>query len=114
MTIGEVERDQVPVACTLPTAQVPQRLAEFEELFAVVREARRPAPTRLLLTLQPAPGRAEAVRGLAARESACCSFFGFAVHGEDDEVVLEVGVPTARVEVLDAMAARAARGGGRS
>lgn len=114
MAIGDVDRDPVPAACTLPTEQVPLRVAEFEDLLAVVRTARRPEPTRLLLTLQPAPGRAEAVRDLAARESACCSFFRFVVREEDDGVVLEVDVPTAQVGVLDAMADRAADAGGRS
>ncbi len=114
MTIIDVNRGQVPAACTLPTEQVPLRLSEFGDLFAVVCAAQRPAPTRLLLTLQPAAGRAEAVRDLAARESACCSFFRFVVREEDDGVALEVSVPAAQVGVLDAMAARAAHDGGRS
>ena len=107
-------REQVPAACTLPTAEVPLRVTEFEELFAVVRAVQRPAPTRLLLALQPAAGRAEAARDLAARESACCSFFRFAVREADDGVLLEVTVPAAQVAVLDAMADRVAAAGGPS
>ena len=114
MTIIDVTRGQAPAACTLPTEQVPLRMSEFEDLLAVVRAAQRPAPTRLLLTLEPAAERAEAVRDLAARESACCSFFRFEVREEDDGVALEVSVPAAQVGVLDAMADRAARAGGRS
>ncbi len=88
----------------MPTAEQPLRVAEFKDLFALVRSVERPAPTRLLLTLEAAPGRAAAVRDLTARESACCSFFGFTVGEELDEVLLEVTVPLAHLGVLDAMA----------
>ena len=111
MTKSVVDWGPAPAACTLPTAQVPLRMAEFANVFALVRTTERPAPTRLVLVLQPGHGRAETVRGLAARESACCSFFGFAVREEDDGVVLEVTVPAAQVEVLDGMAVLAAGAG---
>ena len=104
MTTHEIRLVQVPAECTLPTAEQPLRVAEFKDVFALVRAAHRAAPTRLLLTLQPAPGRAEAVRDLAARESTCCSFFGFTVREGDDGVLLDVTVPPAQIDVLDAMA----------
>lgn len=98
----------------MPTAEQPARVAEFRDVFALVRAAERPAPTRLILTLQSAPGRAETVRDLAARESSCCSFFGFAVREEDDGVLLEVTVPSAQLGVLDAMAEHAEQITGRA
>lgn len=107
MTDDAVEWGQVPVECTLPTAEQPLRVAEFNDVFALVRAVQRPAPARLLLALRPAPGRAQAVRDLAARESTCCSFFDFTVHDQDDEVVLEVTVPPAQLGVLEAMAEHA-------
>src|SRR5918998_791428 len=109
MTHQDVELVPVPAECTLPTAQQPIRVAEFKDILAMVRTAERPAPTRLLLTLPPAPGRADAVRDLAARESICCSFFRFTVREGDDGVLLEVAVPAARIGVLDTMAQHAAR-----
>jgi hypothetical protein len=105
----DVESIPVPAGCTLPTAERPLRLAEFADVLDLVRAAERSAPTRLLLTLEPAPGRAEAVRELAFRESLCCAFFGFAVREVADGVLLEVTVPATRVGVLDAMAAHAAQ-----
>jgi hypothetical protein len=97
-----------PEACTLPTAVQPFRVAEFDELFASgLRGLERQAPTRLGLTLDAAvEARA---RDLTARETDCCSFFGFTfTPGLDGEVHLQVTVPAAHTDVLDALAARAA------
>jgi hypothetical protein len=84
-------------------------LAEFDEMFATaLREQSRPEPTRLRWRLDP---DAEArTRELIARESACCEFFTFSFGtGGDGGLTLEVRVPPAQVEVLDALAARAAQ-----
>lgn len=63
-----------------------------------------------MLRLEPAPGRAEAVRDLTRRESECCSFFTFTLT-ELEVLHLEVTVPPAHVGVLDAIAERAVRAG---
>jgi hypothetical protein len=96
-------------ACTLPSAERPLRLAEFDELFATgLLGQSRPEPTRLCWLLDRA---AEArARDLTVRESACCEFFTFTFGtGGDGGLTLEVRVPPARVDVLDALAARVAR-----
>jgi hypothetical protein len=104
--------DWAPQACTLPTAERPLRVAEFDELFAAaVREVDRRGPTELRLTLADAPGRAELVRDLTARETACCSFFTFRLT-TGDPLRLDVSVPPAHRDVLDALARRAARTAG--
>jgi hypothetical protein len=99
----------VPDACTLPTAQRPLRLAEFDELFATaVRGQQRVSPTRLRWLLDPA---AEATgRDLTGRETQCCSFFTFTFTPADAVVQVHVEVPAAHVHVLDALAERAAAG----
>jgi hypothetical protein len=98
----------VPEACTLPTAQRPLRLAEFDELFATaVRQAERLDDTRLRLTLAGPAESETAVRDLTERESRCCSFFSFDVSTQPPgQVVLDVAVPAEQVDVLDALAAR--------
>jgi hypothetical protein len=98
-------------ACTLPTADRPLRLAEFEALFADHLTDASWDGDRLRLSLSGGAGLREQVADLTARESACCSFFDFALSGPADAVVLEVGVPPERREILDALAAlaRAAR-----
>jgi hypothetical protein len=112
MTTNDEVDGWVPQACILPTAERPMRLAEFDDLFATaLRGQQRPAPNRLRWQLDPV---AEAtVRDLAARESACCSFFTFSftpAANDAEALDLEVRVPAGQVDVLDALAARAAAG----
>jgi hypothetical protein len=93
--------------CTLPTADRPVRVAEFDALFARGLTAQeRVSPTVLRWMLDP--GVELTARDLTAREGACCSFFSFEFTAGADAVQLEVTVPPARVEVLDALAVRAA------
>jgi hypothetical protein len=96
-----------PAACTLPTAEQPLRVAEFDQLFlAALRTVQRRSATRLRLVLDR---RAEATtRALIERESECCSFFAFALARAGDELVLDVRVPSSYSAVLDALADRAA------
>jgi hypothetical protein len=107
MTTDDNTDGWAPQACTLPTVERPLRLAEFDDLFATaLRTQQRTTPTRLRWHLDPA---AEArARDLAARESACCSFFTFTFAPDGDVLQLDVQVPTGHVDVLDALADRAA------
>lgn len=110
MSDDEVAEGWVPSACTLPTAEQPIRVAEFDGLFrSALCGLDRPDQTRLVLILERAPGRAENVRDLARRETECCSFFTITVAGQDRLLLLEVVVPPTHVDVLDAVAERAAR-----
>ena len=96
--------DWAPDACTLPTAERPLRVAEFDDLFAFVVRAERRQPQRLDVVLRrivEAPAR-----DLARRESECCSFFTFEFESVGDDVVMHIGVPPEHVEVLDALEAR--------
>jgi hypothetical protein len=96
-----------PAACTLPTAERPLRLIDFDRFLASVQRFDRPRPTRLDLTI---PRAAEtAGRRLAERESACCSFFTFEFEPAAQDVMIRIGVPADQVEVLDALQARVAR-----
>jgi thioredoxin len=94
-------------ACTLPTADRPTRLAEFDSLFTSLHEVRREEPGWLRLRLDAGEGVEDRARDLTARESACCSFFDFSVHHGDGEVVVDVRVPDNRVVVLDGLTAQA-------
>jgi hypothetical protein len=97
----------VPQACTLPAAERPPRVAEFDELFAMaLRGQQRVAPTLLRWRLDPAaePG----ARDLADREAGCCSVFTFTFAAVGNDVQVDVEVPAASAGVLDALAQRAA------
>ncbi|MGK5440237.1 hypothetical protein ACSNN7_00150 [Micromonospora sp. URMC 105] len=100
----------VPDACTLPTADRPLRLAEFDRFFSdAVRGVDRLSPQHLRLRLDGAARVEEAARDLTDRESSCCSFFAFHLSRPDPgSLTLDVRVPAAQVDVLDALAARAA------
>ncbi|MDT7581356.1 MAG: hypothetical protein QOK35_2620 [Pseudonocardiales bacterium] len=102
----------VPESCTLPTAEQPLRVAEFDGVLATaVAPPRRVAPGRLEVVL--AAEVAATTRGLVARETACCSFFTFTLNPCPEGVELIVEVPAAHVAVLDGMQRRieAARAG---
>ncbi|GAA1503010.1 hypothetical protein GCM10009677_38480 [Sphaerisporangium rubeum] len=103
-----LDQGWVPPACTLPSAERPLRVGEFDSFFAeAVRDVRREEPDRLVLEL--ASGTEYAVRAaeLAAKENGCCSFFTFTLTVGGGTLRLAVGVPSQQVEVLDALQARA-------
>ncbi|GAB7191026.1 hypothetical protein NUM3379_17330 [Kineococcus sp. NUM-3379] len=57
----------MPTACTLPTAEQPLRVAEFDKLFRqAAGDVQRPEPTRLVVEVAAVPGRAEQVAVLDA------------------------------------------------
>jgi hypothetical protein len=108
--------NQLPIAnfCTLPTAAQPMRLIEWDELFH--RQVDAPnliGPHRVEFTFASAEGLYAEVSDLIARESECCSFFDFVLErraeyaGNEDRLVLQVGVPASRDHVLRAFRERA-------
>jgi hypothetical protein len=99
-------------ACTLPTAERPLRVAEFDQLFAdSVRRLDRLGPDHLRLQLDGAEQVEATARDLTARETLCCSFFTFAIDRPTAQsLTLDVRVPASRIAVLDALADRAAGG----
>jgi len=105
---GQTELGWAPDSCTLSAAGRRLRQAEFGELFAeTVAAIDRPEPTRLRLQLHPGPQIAARVAGLAAAETACCSFFTFALIAAAGSLVLDITVPVAQLPVLDALTERA-------
>lgn len=96
-------------ACTLPTAERPLRLAGFDALFAEgVTEVRTERPGRVRMALRAEPRIAGRAAELAVAETGCCSFFTFALVATGDGLALEVSVGDEHIQVLDALANRAA------
>ena len=94
---------QAPEAWTLPTAEQPLRVAEFDRLFV------QAAATVERLSLQehgspcrraPRPRRG---RDLVVRETECCSFFTFSVTASGGRIHLDVAVPESQTPVLDSL-----------
>lgn len=97
----------MPSACTLPTAEQPLRVAEFDALFAeAVQQVTRADRTRLQWDLVFAPATAARAAELAARENGCCSFFTFTLTVADGAMTLQVQVPDQHTAVLDALQRR--------
>ena len=107
--MSTAEHPWVPVdACTLPTAEQPLRVAEWDHLFASSLRSVERASTSARLLLRGDDGLAARVRRLADAETACCSFFTFTVTRLDDAgVALGIEVPPARADVLTALLRRA-------
>lgn len=102
----------VPDACTLPIAERPLRLAEFDDLFATaVRRVDPVSATHARMHLTGPAGLADRVRDLAARETECCSFFTFTTTAEPatggEAVVLDIEVPASHADVLESLVQRA-------
>ena len=98
--------------CTLPVAAQPFRLMEFDELFrGQIRPPHRIDAHRVEFTFANANELYAQVSDLVARETACCSFFEFTINegalADQDHLVLRIGVPASREEVLEALTARA-------
>ncbi|MEW2356266.1 hypothetical protein [Spirillospora sp. NPDC029432] len=103
------DMEWTPRACTLPTAERPLRLAEFDALFAeAVTRVRPTGPGQVRLELRPDPAVAARAAELATRETGCCSFFTFTLTTTGGALALDVTVDEPHIEVLDALAARAA------
>jgi hypothetical protein len=111
----------VPVAaCALPTSQQPLRVAEFEDLFATTLRSvqwRRGRAPSVRLVLVGDGTLLRRVQRLGAAESACCSFFTFAVTamapgvtgGDRMTVAFDIEVPAKRADVLAGLVRRAER-----
>ncbi|MEG9227334.1 hypothetical protein [Aeromicrobium sp. Sec7.5] len=106
----------VPDACTLPPAEQPLRVAEFDALFAdALVEVRRCVArgTRATLLLEGPSDLASHVQRLVETESGCCSFFAFETvelaHPDPVRcfVELTVSVPLAHSSVFDGLVSRA-------
>lgn len=94
-------------ACTLPTAERPLRLAEFDALFEENVQAVTRNADVVRMQMSGGPGLVERVRDLAERETQCCSFFTFLVEGIDEDLSVEISVPEQHRDILAALADRA-------
>jgi hypothetical protein len=95
-------------ACTMPTAERPIRLSEFDDLFTACLVELAADEAGVRMHLHGDSGLRDRVLDLTARETQCCSFFTFSVDGTGAEVDLSITVPPARRDILDRLAARAA------
>lgn len=94
--------------CTLPTEAQPLRQQEFDDVFAQhLIAVGTTGPTAAVLEFAGGVAVEATLQDLTARESECCSFFGFDLTRREDRVSLRIDVPEAQADVLAALVARA-------
>ena len=75
-----------PIVCDMTTAtdNGPERLLEYERLFAQALVGRERTAEGIRFRLRADDGVEAWVRDLAAREKACCAFFDFRITTDDE------------------------------
>lgn len=97
---GEEQRWRTaPVACSLPSGDLPGRAAAWRQAISGATAAGIPDGMRLTL---PA-SRAATVAGLAAAEQDCCPFLDFRLHLDGPVLHLEVRAPGDAADLLTAL-----------
>ena len=100
----DIDLAHVPETCTLPTAERPLRLAEFDRLFAsAITPVERRGPQTARISLPPRPEIAARAADLVVRETGCCSFFTFSLTATVGRLHLDVTVPESQTPVLDSV-----------
>ena len=86
-----------PIACTLPAAEMPGRLALVDTLAADALLDRHPIAGGMRSRFHGDPDVERRVHELVALESRCCAFLRFDVTRDDDAIVLDItGSPDAQ------------------
>jgi hypothetical protein len=100
VTHMDTQSSETPIACTLTESQVQAQLAGWEALRPSFRKLEL-HDRGVVLWFEPAADAA--VRAVAEREAACCSFLSLGVDHDDGAVRLEIasdapdGVPIAHL-----------------
>ena len=82
--------EDVAIACTLTTDELPQRLEVARELGERALVGLEVSERRAVLRFD---GERDGVDALVAAESTCCSFFAFDVKQEGERIALEIVTP---------------------
>jgi hypothetical protein len=94
-------RRAVPIACTLATEDVPERVTEWQSFFRSSVTATESGRARVRLRLEDSAATMAAAESLAARETQCCAFFTFAFTTERGQRWVTVSVPEEAEPALD-------------
>ncbi len=79
-----------PIACSLSSDELPERLAELETLG---REALLSVSSNGALRFRADAATRERLEAVIAAESRCCSFLSFDLREQANELLLTIGAP---------------------
>jgi hypothetical protein len=91
----------LPIACTLTSDAMTDRIAFIEKLTQDGLIARESSDGGLRVRLRDTEDVERRVRELIAAESSCCSFLAFGLERVDGELVLEIRGPDDAQPVID-------------
>jgi hypothetical protein len=89
-----------PIACTISTVEIPDRIELVERIRTNLTAIER-TPDGLLLHLPPTPSNRADLERFAVDEKRCCQFWGFAVTPDDRRLTLRWDGPPGAHELLD-------------
>jgi DNA-binding transcriptional MerR regulator len=98
VALGTMPAD-LPIACTLEPAAMPDRRADWQNLLDHARSRSTTPDGTLRVELDDALDLGELTR-LVAAEQHCCAFFSFAITVDHRGIALQVGVPAGAEEIV--------------
>jgi hypothetical protein len=83
----------LPIACTLDSAEMPGRGAEIRALGRDGLQAVERNERRVTLRFRPGPSIRERVEAIVAAESSCCAFLDFKIARVEDATAVTIVAP---------------------
>ena len=84
------QREPLPVACTLGTGDLTDRVARWRAVAARAAGERSVTERGVRLSFAAAPGVATELRALAVLERDCCAFAAWSVREDGDRILVDV------------------------
>lgn len=93
-----------PIACSLGSGALEQRLAAIAEIGADSLVSREIKGDQHLLRFRSDDGTRRRLEGIVAAEAECCSFLDLSLTEEGGKLVLSIAAPEAGQSVADELA----------
>jgi hypothetical protein len=97
--------EELPLACSLETSALEQRLAAISELGEESLLGSTVERDRRVLRFRADRGARERLREIVAAESKCCPFLDLSLSEEDGEILLSIAAPKEAEAVAEGLAA---------
>jgi hypothetical protein len=97
-------KNETPVACSLNSGELTERLAAIAEVGASCLISRRIEGESRVLRFHKSAATRERLEGILAAEAECCPFLDLSLHERDDELVLSIAASEDGRAVADGLA----------